>query len=58
LNTVFFDDELQQVAQTIKNSAKAGIDALIVQKLGVATLAKQLVPNLPLHGSSQMSVHT
>jgi len=58
LNTVIFDDELQQVAQTIKNSAKAGIDALIVQNLGVATLAKQLVPNLPLHGSTQMSVHT
>lgn len=58
LNTVVFDDELEKVAEIISNSAKAGIDALIVQNIGVATLAKKLVPQLPLHGSTQMSVHS
>ena len=58
LNTVVFDEELNQVAETIKSAAKVGVDALIVQNIGVATLAKQLVPDLPLHGSTQMSVHS
>lgn len=58
LNTLVFDDELEKVAETITQSAKAGIDALIVQNLGVAQLAKKIAPKLPLHGSTQMSIHT
>lgn len=58
LNTIVFDDELEQVGQTIVSAAKAGVDALIVQNLGVAYLAKKLVPQLKLHASTQMSVHS
>ena len=36
----------------------AGVDAFIVQDLGVAALARKCAPQMPLHGSTQMSVHT
>lgn len=58
LNTVVFDEELEKAGEIIISAAKAGIDALIVQNMGVATLAKKLVPQFPLHGSTQMSVHS
>lgn len=58
LNTLVFDTELERAAQVITEAAKAGVDALIVQNIGVAMLAKRLVPDLRLHGSTQMSVHT
>jgi putative protease len=58
LNTVVFDSELEKAKDVIISSAKAGIDALIVQNMGIAMLAKRLVPDLPLHGSTQMSVHS
>lgn len=58
LNTVVFDDELEAVKATILSAAKSKIDALIIQNMGVATLCKKLVPDLPLHASTQMSVHS
>lgn len=58
INTIVFDDELEKIKEVIINSAKAKIDAVIVQNIGVATLVKKLVPNLPLHASTQMSVHS
>ena len=58
LNTVVFDNELEAVKDRIITAAKAKVDALIVQNMGVAALCKKLVPNLPLHASTQMSVHS
>lgn len=58
LNTVVFDDELEAVKATILSAAKAKVDALIIQNMGVATLCKKLVPDLRLHASTQMSVHS
>ena len=58
LNTVVFDSELEEVKATIISAAKARVDALIVQNIGVAELSKKLVPDLPLHASTQMSVHS
>lgn len=58
LNTVVFDDELESVKETIINCAKSKVDALIVQNIGVAQLVRKIVPQLPLHGSTQMSVHS
>jgi putative protease len=55
-NTLVFDHELAEAARTIAAIAQAGVDALIVQDLGVARLAGQIAPDLPLHGSTQMSV--
>ncbi len=58
LNTLVFDDELESVKQAILSAARADADALIVQNMGVARLARALVPQLALHASTQMSVHT
>lgn len=58
LNTLVFDGELSQAAELIALAGQAGVDALIVQDLGIAALARRICPSLPLHGSTQMSVHT
>lgn len=56
-NTVITDNEIDEAAEYILDIAKAGVDAVIVQDLGVVSLIKQLVPDMPLHASTQMSVH-
>lgn len=58
INTLIFDDEFEQLKSAIITAANADADALIVQNQGVARLAKKLAPKLPLHASTQMSVHT
>ena len=58
INTLIFDDEFEQLKRAIISAAEADADALIVQNQGVARLAKKLAPKLPLHASTQMSVHT
>ena len=58
LNTIIFDSELEAVKSLIISAAKADVDALIVQNMGVATLAKRIAPELPLHASTQMSIHS
>ena len=58
LNTIVFDDEFVQLADSIRMAAKADVDALIVQNMGVARLAREIAPDLPLHASTQMSIHT
>ena len=57
LNTLIKDDEIESAFNTAKKAYELGIDAIIVQDLG---LAKQLIkafPDLPIHASTQMSVH-
>lgn len=58
INTLIFDDEFEQLKSAIISAAQADADALIVQNQGVARLAKKIAPKLPLHASTQMSVHT
>ena len=58
LNTLVFDDEFDMLAAAIRAAAAADVDALIVQNMGVARLAQEIAPALPLHASTQMSVHT
>lgn len=58
LNTLIFDDEITQALELVKTAAAADIDALIVQDLGLVSLIKRIVPDLPLHASTQLSVHT
>ena len=58
LNTIVFDDELDRLCSAIAAAAEADADALIVQNMGVARLARQIAPKLALHASTQMSVHT
>ena len=58
VNTVVFDSELEKAKTLIKTCAEAGVDALIVQNMGVASIAKKIAPGLKLHASTQMSVHS
>ncbi|MDY3561236.1 U32 family peptidase [Gemmata sp. JC673] len=56
LNTLIFSDELEAVAEFVKRIAGAGVDAVIVQDLGLVRLIKRLAPTLPVHGSTQMTL--
>ena len=58
LNTLVSDRELPAAAKTIAAAAKAGIDAFIVQDLGMLELCRQIAPRVPLHASTQMSIHS
>ena len=58
VNTIVFDDEFDRLRRAIEIAAQADVDALIVQNMGVARLTRQIAPDLPLHASTQMSVHT
>ncbi len=57
LNTLVSDRETPEVIELIRHAAKCGVDAFIVQDLGVIQLCKQIAPHIPLHGSTQMTVH-
>ena len=56
MNTVTFDREFAELEHCIGTAAKLGIDALIVQDLGVAAAVKRWAPELRLHASTQMSI--
>ncbi len=58
LNTLLGDSELSQALQTALMAAECGIDALIVQDLGLIRVLKKHLPNMPIHASTQMSVHS
>ncbi len=55
-NTLVFDRELPFAEQALADLARAGADAIIVQDLGAARLARAVCPELPLHASTQMTV--
>lgn len=55
-NTLIFSDELSQIAEYIKSLAAAGVDAVIVQDLGLVRLIRRLAPGLTIHGSTQMTL--
>ena len=58
LNTLVSDHELQEVIELIRHAAKSGVDAFIVQDLGIVQLCKQIAPGIPIHGSTQMTIHS
>ena len=58
LNTLVSDKEMPEVITLIRQAATAGVDAFIVQDLGVVRLCKEIAPHIPIHGSTQMSVHS
>jgi putative protease len=55
LNTLVFDSELESVEAAVRACAEAGVDAIIVQDIGVAKLARAIAPSLPVHASTQMT---
>ena len=58
LNTLVSDRETEDCIKLINAAAEAGVDAFIVQDLGVVQLCRRIAPMVPLHGSTQMTVHS
>lgn len=57
LNTLIQDNEFEDAIKLATKAYKFGIDAIIVQDLGLAKKLIELFPDLPIHGSTQMTVH-
>ena len=58
LNTLVFDREMNELCELIRHAANSGVDAFIVQDLGVVQLCRQIAPHVPVHGSTQMTIHS
>ena len=58
LNTLLTDRELHEAAELLRKASDMGVDAVLVQDWGALTLAKEVAPDLPIHASTQMSIHT
>lgn len=58
LNIMLFDRELDAAASLAEQSVAAGIDGFILQDLGLARRLHHLFPTVPLHASTQLSVHS
>ena len=57
LNTILTEEEIKDLPEMFAAIAKAKVDALIIQDLGVLYLAKKLLPEVELHASTQMAIH-
>ncbi|HEY4361067.1 MAG TPA: DUF3656 domain-containing protein [Bryobacteraceae bacterium] len=55
-NSLVFDSELTAAARGLASMAAAGADGIIVQDLAVVKLAREIAPDLEIHGSTQMSI--
>ena len=58
LNTLVSDRELDRAVTMAKKAWSLGADAVLVQDLGLVKALRQAVPELPLHASTQMSIHS
>ena len=55
-NTLVFTGELDAAERMLRDCSRAGVDALIVQDVGLVRLAREIVPDLALHASTQMTI--
>lgn len=58
LNTLLFDEEFSRLAEMVQGACKALVDGIIVQDFGVWLALRQWCPTMPIHASTQMTVHT
>ena len=58
LNTLVTDRELPSVANAARVACENGVDAILVQDWGVLDTLRTVIPDVPLHASTQMSLHT
>lgn len=57
LDALASDRELPIIAHQVKEACRYGVDAIILQDLGVMAAVKQAVPSMPIHASARMSIH-
>ena len=58
LNTLVSDGELDEAQDAVRLACEAGVDAIIVQDIGLADIIHRTAPDMPMHASTQMSVQT
>ena len=58
LNTLVSDREMARAADMVRTAAILGVDAFIVQDLGMVELCREIAPHIPIHASTQMSIHS
>jgi U32 family peptidase len=56
LNTLIFPQELQEAQHYLRSIIAAGVDAAIVQDVGICRLIRHLSPDFPIHASTQMTI--
>ena len=56
MNTLIFTSELEAAERQLRLIADAGVDALIIQDIGLAKMAREIVPKVELHASTQMTI--
>ncbi|MCM1055494.1 MAG: U32 family peptidase [Bacteroides sp.] len=56
INTLVFDDELEELEKTVQQADDAGVNAVIVQDHGAAAVIREIAPRLRIHASTQMTV--
>ena len=57
VNTVVFDREFTELAEYVRFLSEIGVDAVIVQDIGVVSMIRKIAPKLPIHASTQMTIH-
>ena len=57
-NTLVHDDEFRTAWDIIRYACELPVDALIMQDIGLISLVRKYAPDMRIHGSTQMSVHT
>ena len=58
INTVVFDEQLDECMKAVEHCAKIGVDGIITQDLALCEIVRRCCPELPIHASTQMTVHT
>lgn len=58
VNTMIFDDQLEDCMSAVRHAAEIGVDALITQDLALVEIVKKCCPDLEIHSSTQMIIHT
>jgi putative protease len=55
-NILVFEEELTEARNLIEAAIEAGVDAVIIQDLGLVKLIREISPDFPIHGSTQMTI--
>lgn len=58
VNTLVFAPEFPALVQFLEAAIRLGVDAFLVQDFGLLELIQQISPDVPIHASTQMTIHT
>ncbi len=58
LNTLVFDEEIDEIKNILVFLSSVKVDAIIVQDLAIMSLCKEIAPDIPLHASTQMTINS